>query len=160
MTLTNKENQKNSFQIIKYEKLLNNIITEMNEDQMKQMQKEFMLKMMENFLKRAPHNVPQPMPLIEEKANNRLSQDDLISWKLMLKEWQKVSEKGKKVIARLLMLNSHDILETINSNKWFADETKDTVKYVDNHPEYGKSEEELKAQNTVEDFMKDLGLDD
>ena len=32
MTLTNKENQKNSFQIIKYEKLLNNIITEMNED--------------------------------------------------------------------------------------------------------------------------------
>ena len=32
MTLTNKENKQNSFQIIKYEKLLNNIITEMNED--------------------------------------------------------------------------------------------------------------------------------
>ena len=132
----------------------------MNEDQMKQMQKEFMLKMMENLLKRAPHNVPQPMPLIEEKANNRLSQDDLISWKLMLKEWQKVSDKGKKVIARLLLLNSHDIIETINSNKWFADETKDTVEYVHNHPEYGKSEEELKAQNVVEDFMKDLGFND
>ena len=132
----------------------------MDENQMKQMQKEFMMKMVENFLKRAPHNVPQPMPLIEEKANNRLSQDDLISWKLMLKEWQKVSEKGKKVIAKLLMLNSHDILETIHANKWFADETKDTVEYVSNHPEYGKSKEELNAQNVVEDFMKDLGLDD
>ena len=32
MTLTNKENKQNSFQIIKYEKLVNNIITEMNED--------------------------------------------------------------------------------------------------------------------------------
>jgi hypothetical protein len=132
----------------------------MNEDQMKQMQKELMLKMMEGLLKRAPHNVPQPMPLIEEKANNRLSQDDLISWKLMLKEWQKVSEEGKKVIAKLLMLNSHDILETIDSNKWFTNETKDTVEYVNNHPEYGKSKEELDAQNVVEDFMKDLGFND
>lgn len=128
------------------------------EEKMKQMQKEFMLKMMEGFLKRAPHNVPQPMPLIEEKANNRLSQDDLISWKLMLKEWQKVSDKGKKVIARLLMLNSHDMLETINSNKGLCDETKDTVEYVATHPEYGKSKEELNAQNVVEDFMKDLGF--
>jgi hypothetical protein len=132
----------------------------MEEEKLNQTQKEFMLKMMEGFLKRAPHNVPQPMPLIEEKANNRLSQDDLISWELMLKEWQKVSNKGKKIIARLLMLNSHDILETINSNKWFANETKDTVEYVANHPEYGKSKEELKAQNTVEDFMKDLGFND
>ena len=132
----------------------------MDENQMKQLQKELMLKMMEGFLKRAPHNVPQPMPLIEEKANNRLSQDDLISWKLMLKEWQNVSNEGKKVIAKLLMLNSHDIIETINSSKLFSDETKDTVEYVHNHPEYGKSKEELKAQNIVEDFMKDLGFDD
>ena len=132
----------------------------MDENQMKQMQKEFMMKMMEGFLKRAPHNVPQPMPLIEEKANNRLSQDDLISWKLMLKEWQNVSAKGKKVIARLLMLNSHDIVETIDSSKWFCNETKNTVEYVSNHPEYRKSQEELEAQNVVEDFMKDLGLDD
>ena len=132
----------------------------MDENQMKQMQKELMLKMMEGFLKRAPHNVPQPMPLIEEKAQSRLNIDDLIYWKQMLKEWQKVSEKGKKVIARLLMLNSHDIIETINLHKWFCDETKDTVEYVSNHPEYGKSEEELKAQNVVEDFMKDLGFND
>lgn len=132
----------------------------MDENQMKQMQKEFMLRMMEGFLKRAPQNVPQPMPLVEEKANNRLSQDDLISWNLMLKEWQKVSEKGKKVIARLLMLNSHDIVETIHSNKWFCEETKDTVEYISKHPEYGKSEEESEAQNVVEDFIKDLGFDD
>ena len=132
----------------------------MDENQMKQMQKEFMLKMMEGFLKRAPHNVPQPLPVIEEKANNRLSQDDLISWKLMLKEWQKVSEKGKKEIAKLLVLNSHDIVETINLNKWFCEETKDTVNYVAKHSEWGKSKEELEAQDVVSDFMKDLGLDD
>ena len=132
----------------------------MDENQMKQMQKEFMLKMIENFLKRAPHNVPQPMPLIEEKANNRLSQDDLISWKLMLKEWQKVSEKGKKEIAKLLILNSYDIVETIDLNKKLCEETKDTVMYVANHPEYGKSKEELEAQDVVSDFMKDLGFED
>ena len=51
----------------------------MEENEMKQMQRELLMKMMEGFLKRAPHNVPQTMPLIEEKANNRLSQDDLIS---------------------------------------------------------------------------------
>ena len=132
----------------------------MDENQMKQMQKEFMLKMMEGFLKRAPHNVPQPMPLIEEKAQNRLNQDDLISWKLMLKEWQKVSAKGKKEIARLLVLNSHDIVETIDFSKGLTDETKDTVNYVSNHPEWGKSKEEMDAQNVIGDFMKDLGLDD
>lgn len=132
----------------------------MDENQMKQMQKEFMLKMMESFLKRAPHNVPQPMPLIEEKANNRLSQDDLISWKLMLKEWQNVSEKGKKEIAKLLILNSHDIIETIDLNKKLCEETKDTVKYVADHPEYCKSKEELEAQDVVSDFMKDLGFED
>ena len=119
-----------------------------------------MLKFMENMLKHAPHNVPQPLPVIEEKAQNRLNADDLISWKLMLKEWQKVSAKGKKEIARLLVLNGHDIVETIDFGKGLADETKDTVNYVHEHPEWGKSEEEMDAQTAIGDFLKDLGLDD
>lgn len=132
----------------------------MDEDEMKRMQKDLMLKLMENMLKHAPHNVPQPLPVIEEKAQNRLNADDLISWKLMLKEWQKVSAEGKKEIARLLVLNSHDIVETLEFSRGLADETKDTVQYVSNHHEWGKSKEERDAQNAIGDFLKDLGLDD
>ena len=130
----------------------------MDENQMKQMQKEFMLKMMEACLKRAPHNVPQPMPLIEERAQILLSQDDLISWKLMLKEWQKVSPEGKKEIAKLLMLNSHDIVEILNVGKEFADRTKDTVEYVHTHPEYGRPKEEISTEESIEDIMNEFGL--
>ena len=132
----------------------------MDENQMKQMQKEFMMKMMEGLLKRAPHNVPQPMPLIEEKAQNRLNQDDLISWKLMLKEWQKVSEKGKKEIAKLLLLNSHDIADTLNISKSLGEDVKDTAIYVNDHPEWSRSKEELQTQDALHDFLKDLGIED
>lgn len=126
----------------------------------KAMAKEIMLKLMETAVKRAPHNVPQPLPVIEEKAQNRLNADDLISWKLMLKEWQKVSAEGKKEIAKLLVLNSYDIIEVINFTKGLTEETKDTVDYVHDHPEWGKSKEEMNAQNVIGDIMKDLGLDD
>ena len=132
----------------------------MEENEMKQMQRELIMKMMEGFLKRAPHNVPQPMPLIEEKANNRLSQDDLISWKLMLKQWQNVSNEGKKVIAKLLILNSHDIVETLNIQRAMSEDVKDTAVYVGDHPEWGRSKEELHVQDALHDFMTDLGLDD
>ena len=126
----------------------------------KSMAKAFMMKVMESALKRAPHNVPQPLPVIEEKAQNRLNADDLISWKLMLKEWQKVSAEGKKEIAKLLVLNSHDIVETLAFGKGLGEEAKDTVDYVGNHPEWGKSKEEIDAHSVMEDIMKDLGLDD
>ena len=126
----------------------------------KSMARAFMMKVMESALKSAPHNVPQPLPVIEEKAQNRLNADDLISWKLMLKEWQKVSDEGKKEIAKLLVLNSHDIVETLDFSKGLGEEAKDTVDYVSNHPEWGKSKGKMDAHSAMEDIMRDLGLDD
>ena len=127
---------------------------------MKQVQKELLVKMMEGFLKRAPHNVPQPLPVIEEKAENRLSTDDLISWKVILKEWQKVSAEGKKEISKLLILNSYDIVETLELHKPLGEEVHDTAKYVSDHPEWGKSKEELSVQEEFHSFMEDFGFDD
>ena len=128
----------------------------MDENQKKQMQKELLVKMMEGFLKSSPYNVPQPLPVIEEKAENHLSTDDLISWKVILKEWQKVSAEGKKEISKLLVLNSYDIVETIDIGKVLGQEASDTTKYVSEHPEWGKSSEELKTQNIMESLLKDL----
>ena len=125
----------------------------------KSMAKAFMMKVMESALKRAPHNVPQPLPVIEEKAQNRLNADDLISWKLMLKEWQKVSEEGKKTIAKLLVLNSHNVLETIDFTKGISDDLRDTVDFVTNHPEYKRQDTDF-TQNPMEEIMRDLGLSD
>ena len=69
---------------------------------------------MKKMLQHSPTNVPQPLPMIEEKAKARLSTDGLISWKIMLKEWEKVSAKDKKVVSSLLTLNSFDLIETMD----------------------------------------------
>ena len=69
---------------------------------------------MKKMLKHSSINVPQPLPMIEEKAKTRLSTDGLISWKIILKEWEKVSAEDKKVISSLLTLNSFDLVETID----------------------------------------------
>jgi len=96
--------------------------------------------------------VPQPLPLIEEKANTRLSTDGLISWKIMLKEWEKVSAKDRKVISSLLTLNSFDLIETFDITSNLLDEQKATADFVKEHPEYGKSEEEIKAGLAADNF--------
>ena len=118
-------------------------------------------KLLEGLMKRlirySSANVPQPLPVIEEKAENRLSTDGLISWKIILKELEKVSAKDKKVISGLLTLNSFDLIETFDITSNLLEEQKATVDFVKDHPEYGRSEEEIKAGLAADDFSDILG---
>ena len=114
-------------------------------------------KMMLKMLKHATINVPQPLPLIEEKAAKRLSTDGLISWKFIVKEWEKVSADDKKVIAKLLMLNSFDLAEMFDVEKSLLEDHKDTADYVNQHPEWGRSKDEVNASLIAEDFEDLLG---
>ena len=112
---------------------------------------------MKKMLKHSSINVPQPLPVIEEKAKTRLSTDGLISWKIILKEWEKVSIKDKKVISSLLLVNSHDLIETFDITSNLLEEQKDTANFIKDHPEYGKSDEEIKASIAADDFSDILG---
>lgn len=117
--------------------------------------KAMLAKLMLHMLKHSSSNVPQPLPMIEEKAKKRLATDGLISFKIMLKEWEKVSNGDKKIIAKLLMLNSHDLVEMFDVEKELLEEHKETMDYVHRHPEYGKPEEEIKA-SMLTDSLDDL----
>lgn len=117
--------------------------------------KAMLAKLMLHMLKHSSSNVPQPLPMIEEKAKKRLATDGLISFKIMLKEWEKVSSGDKKIIAKLLMLNSHDLVEMFDVEKELLEEHKETMDYVHQHPEYGKPEEEIKA-SLLTDSLDDL----
>jgi len=123
-------------------------------DSEKMLAKKFMAKFMEMSLKHSKINVPQPMPIIEEKAERRLSTDGLISFRLILKEWEKISIGDKQVIAKLLMLNSHDIIEIIEGHGDLVEETKDTPEFVAAHPEYGKEENCLDKDSIMDEFDK------
>ena len=124
-------------------------------DDERKMERQVLSKLMLRMLKHSSINVPQPLPLIEEKAKQRLSTDGLISWKIMLKEWEKISRGDKKTIAKLLILNSHDLVETFEVDKELLEEHKATGDYVRDHPEWGKSEEEVKA-SMMSDSFEDL----
>jgi len=124
-------------------------------DDEKKMGQQMMGKLMLHMLKFSPSNVPQPLPLIEEKAALRLSTDGLISWKIMLKEWEKISIGDKKIIAKLLLINSHDIAETFEVEKELLDEHKPTMDYVNAHPEWKKPEDELRAES-LKESLEDL----
>ena len=117
--------------------------------------KAMLAKLMLHMLKHSSSNVPQPLPMIEEKAKKRLATDGLISFKIMLKEWEIVSSGDKKIIAKLLMLNSHDLVEMFDVEKELLEEHKETMDYVHQHPEYGKPEEEIKA-SLLTDSLDDL----
>lgn len=116
-------------------------------------EKRMLVNFMKKMLQHSPTNVPQPLPMIEEKAKARLSTDGLISWKIMLKEWEKVSAKDKKVISSLLTLNSFDLIETMDITGKLLEEHKDTIDFIKDHPEYGKSEEEIKADLAKDTFF-------
>ena len=105
------------------------------------------------MLKHSSINVPQPLPLIEEKAKTRLSTDGFISWKIILKEWEKVSIEDKKVISSLLLVNSYNLIETFDITNSLLEEQKDTADFVKDHPEYGKSEEEVRASLEADNFF-------
>ena len=124
----------------------------------KKVAQEMFVKFMETTLKHSRICVPQPLPLVEEKAAKRLNTDDLISWKVILKEWEKVSPEGKKEISLLLTLNSYDLIECLNIKDKLADEAKDTGDYVHQHPEFGKTDEEMESQDVIGDFKSMLGI--
>lgn len=116
-------------------------------------ERRMLVNFMKKMLQHSSTNVPQPLPMIEEKAKARLSTDGLISWKIMLKEWEKVSTKDKKVISSLLTLNSFDLIETMDIAGKLLEEHKDTADFIKDHPEYGKSEEEIKADLAKDTFF-------
>lgn len=116
-------------------------------------ERRMLVNFMKKMLQHSPTNVPQPLPMIEEKAKARLSTDGLISWKIILKEWEKVSTKDKKVISSLLTLNSFDLIETMDITGKLLEEHKDTIDFIKDHPEYGKSEEEIKADLAKDTFF-------
>jgi hypothetical protein len=123
----------------------------MTEDERK-MGRAMMSKLMLHMLKHSSINVPQPLPLIEEKAIKRLSTDGLISWKIIVKEWEKISPSDKKIIAKLLLLNSHDIAECFDVEKEILDEHKATMDYVNTHPEWKRPDDEIRAELLKEDL--------
>lgn len=123
----------------------------MDENQKKEFQG-MLVKFMEMSLKHSKINVPQPLPLVEEKAKQRLGTDDLIAWKQIMREWSKVSEEGKKVISKLLVINAYDLIEVLNFHKSVVEETKDTPDYLKDHPEFEKSDDEIRGESVVDDF--------
>ena len=115
--------------------------------------RQMLSNLMKRMLKHSSINVPQPLPLIEEKAKTRLSTDGFISWKIILKEWEKVSIEDKKVISSLLLVNSYNLIETFDISSSLLEEQKDTADFVKDHPEYGKSEEEVRASLEADNFF-------
>jgi hypothetical protein len=107
-------------------------------DDMKRKAKEMMLQFLEMALEGSSVNVPQPMPIIEKKAKERLDTDGIIAFQMMLREWNKLSSKNKKIISKLLLLNAYNIIETMNIGKELVEEVRDTASFVDEYPEYGK----------------------
>ena len=115
--------------------------------------RQMLSNLMKRMLKHSSINVPQPLPLIEEKAKTRLSTDGFISWKIILKEWEKVSIEDKKVISNLLLVNSYNLIETFDITSSLLEEQKDTSDFVKDHPEYGRSEEEVRASLEADNFF-------
>lgn len=115
--------------------------------------RQMLANLMKRMLKHSSINVPQPLPLIEEKAKTRLSTDGFISWKIILKEWEKVSIEDKKVISSLLLVNSYNLIETFDITSSLLEEQKDTADFVKDHPEYGKSEEEVRTSLEADNFF-------
>ena len=108
--------------------------------------------MMEHALKRSKVCVPQPLPLLEEKAGKRLSTDGLISWNVILKELNNLDDKDRKEVAKLVVLSSYDIVECMQLHDNMLDDLRDTADYVSEHPEYGKSSEDIEKENIFSSF--------
>jgi len=129
----------------------------MDENQKKEFQ-DMLVKFMEMSLKHSKINVPQPLPLVEEKAEQRLKTDDLIAWKQIMREWSKVSDEGKKEISKLLVVNAYDLVEVLNLHRSIVDETRDTPDYLKEHPEFERSEDEIRGESVVDEFKGLLDL--
>ena len=122
----------------------------MKQDEMKKI-----TQFMKILLQNSPGCVPQPFQLIDEKAEKRLDTDDMISWKIITKEWNKVSAKGKKEMSKLLILNSFDTVELLDVTSDLLEEAKDTMEFVEKHPEYGKPKEDISITDALSDLFSD-----
>lgn len=121
----------------------------------RKMAQKMLLEFIKMSVKHSRSNVPQPMPLIEKKAQERLSTDGMISFKIIIKEFEKVPIEERKKISELLLLASHDLIETLDCHNNILEDHKDTADYVNQHPEYGRSENEI-DQNSIMNEFKDL----
>ena len=122
----------------------------MKQDEMKKV-----AQFMKILLKNSSGCVPQPFQIIDEKAAKRLSTDDMISWKIITKEWSKVSAKGKKEMSKLLLLNSFDTAELLDVTNDLLEDAKDTMEFVEKHPEYGKPREDMNLADALSDLFSD-----
>ena len=122
----------------------------MKQDEMKKV-----AQFMKILLKNSSGCVPQPFQIIDEKAAKRLSTDDMISWKIITKEWSKVSAKGKKEMSKLLLLNSFDTAELLDVTNDLLEDAKDTMEFVEKHPEYGKPREDMNLADALSNLFSD-----
>lgn len=122
----------------------------MKQDEMKKI-----AQFMKILLQNSPGCVPQPFQIIDEKAVKRLDTDDMISWKIIAKEWDKVSTKGKKEMSKLLILNSFDTAELLDVTSSLLEEAKDTMEFVEKHPEYGKPKEDMNLADALSNLLSD-----
>lgn len=122
---------------------------------MKQNEMKKITQFMKILLKNSPGCVPQPFQLIDKKAEKRLDTDDMISWKIITKEWNKVSAKGKKEMSKLLTLNSFDAVELLDVTSSLLEEAKDTMEFIEEHPEYGKPKEDMNLSDALSDLLSD-----
>ena len=122
----------------------------MKQDEMKKI-----TQFMKVLLKNSSGCVPQPFEVVDKKAVKRLSTNDMISWKIISKEWDKVSAEGKKEISKLLTLNSFDVVELLYITANLLEEAKDTMDFVEKHPEYGKPKEDISITDALSDLFSD-----
>lgn len=122
---------------------------------MKQDEMRKVAQFMKILLKNSSGCVPQPFQIIDKKAEERLSTDDMISWKIITKEWNKVSAKGKKEMSKLLLLNSFDTAELLDVTNDLLEDAKDTMEFVEKHPEYGKPKEDMNLADALSDLFSD-----
>ena len=122
----------------------------MKQDEMKKI-----AQFMKILLQNSPGCVPQPFEIIDKKAEERLDTDDMISWKIITKEWSKVSAKGKKEMSKLLLLNSFDPAELLDATNDLLEDAKDTMEFVEKHPEYGKPREDMNLADALSDLFSD-----
>lgn len=122
----------------------------MKQDEMKKI-----TQFMKILLKNSSGCVPQPFEVVDKKAVKRLSTNDMISWKIISKEWDKVSAEGKKEISKLLTLNSFDTVELLDITANLLEEAKDTMDFVEKHPEYGKPKEDMSITDALSDLFSD-----
>ena len=102
------------------------------------------------MIKHSSSNIEHPLPLIKEKAEKRLSTDGLISFNIILKEFNRMDLEDKKEVSKLLLLSCNKIVDVMDATHELLEETKDVFDYISEHPEVATNEV------TTDDILKDI----